>query len=249
MRTADRTPPSAHTISRSATASPPSGDDARPIRRRTARADDTNELFAHGISPSATTHAPSADTSTTRDDAVTSSADRYAGAGDCSARSADHDARTDHISRSSPDDSNSFTKGAAATAHRTASDANNTIAFCSRSISIGHRDGHRTVAAIPHASPNAVPRNGDMSCDQVNAVQLLFAQRTDRVGDLARHLVRRLRGACERSASAAGPPAPKRLSDLCPVAPRHRAPPRGTRNAHPALTILPVCTELLSIGL
>src|SRR5205823_6040251 len=90
---------------------------ARLTFPRAARADETNELFARGQLAFSDFSQLSAPPSNTRDDGATGSASRVVATGHCSARTADHEVDTDHFSRGSTNDSNSFTKRAAAYRH------------------------------------------------------------------------------------------------------------------------------------
>ena len=140
-RTGDRALPSDHTIVAADYRVARSGGDARLTHPRAAHAGDTYRAFARrylafdDLSRRADRRATRTEKRRQR------SSTGYACTDDRSARTADHDVRTDRCSLADGNDSHLFTKRAAATARFTEAITSRSIAFCSRSIPIGHRNG------------------------------------------------------------------------------------------------------------
>ena len=172
--TGDRALSSDHTILATDYRFARSGRDPRVTLRRAARADDTNSAFARRERAFSDISRPAARRATRTAKRRRRSSSGYTCIDDRSARTADHDVRTDHFSLGDGNDAHSFTKRAAATARRAEFDANRTIAFCSKSIPIGHRGGRARRSPFITRRLNTVARVGDVSCDHD---KMLFRQR------------------------------------------------------------------------
>ena len=129
----------------------------------------------------------------------------YACTDDCSARTADHDVRIadrdvriDHFSLGNSNDSHSFTRCATASGRWTVAITGNSIAFCSRSIAIGHRDGRaRGPPFLTRRRTEQLARE-ECSCDYD---EMLSGQRCSAPNGLSRRTRRRSRASSQRDSA------------------------------------------------